>query len=133
MALSKEQILALAPDDASAKAGAALARKDQWVELGFSPEALWGLCKGSGQNPYQTQIDRSDLAAKCSCPSRKFPCKHSIGLMLLYSASPAAFSQKPVPDWVTGWLNKRKEAPKNPSGEAVAKQKTPDAAAKRAD
>lgn len=131
--ITEQQIRALAPDDASAKAGASLARKENWVELGMHPDALWGLCKGSGQNPYQTQVDLSDLAAKCSCPSRKFPCKHSIGLLLLYAASPAAFPQKPAPEWVAGWLSKRKEATKTPAGESAARQKAPDAAAKRAD
>ena len=43
---------------------------------------LWGLCAGSGKNPYQTIVDLSGPAYKCSCPSRKFPCKHALGLLL---------------------------------------------------
>ncbi|MDQ3283523.1 MAG: SWIM zinc finger family protein, partial [Acidobacteriota bacterium] len=30
----------------------------------------------------------TDLASKCSCPSRKFPCKHAVGLLVLGVQSP---------------------------------------------
>lgn len=32
--------------------------------------AVWGLCQGSGKDPYQTQIDLIGPAFRCSCPSR---------------------------------------------------------------
>lgn len=82
---TQEQILALAPDANSAKNGKALATSSKWSFLGCNDKAVWGECQGSGKKPYQTQIDLTQLAFKCSCPSRKFPCKHGIGMFLLFS------------------------------------------------
>lgn len=62
---------------------------------------------GSGKQPYQTRVSLSDLASKCSCPSRKFPCKHAIGLMFLSTGDPAALVRKERPPWVTEWLDSR--------------------------
>lgn len=108
MPLTKEQILALAPDDASAKAGSQLATPSKWVEKNVNEKAIWGACQGSGKNPYQTFIDLSNIAFKCNCPSRKFPCKHGLGLYLLYAQSPQLFSTTtPLPDNLTEWLEKR--------------------------
>ena len=47
--LTSDQVLALAPDAASARAGAALATPRQWVQVGADGErAVWGECRGSG-------------------------------------------------------------------------------------
>jgi hypothetical protein len=105
--LTTEQILALAPDAGSARNGQALAAARHWVTLGCNEQAAWGECQGSGQNPYQTQIDLSTTAFRCSCPSRRFPCKHGLGLFLLLAAQPAAFTQKAAPAWVSQWLSAR--------------------------
>jgi hypothetical protein len=107
--LSEEQILTLAPDESSKKAGKDLANPAKWVTKGASPRALWGECQGSGSKPYQTQVDTSNLAFKCSCPSRKFPCKHGLGLLLLSARQPGIFQQAEEPAWVSDWLNKRTE------------------------
>jgi hypothetical protein len=107
--LSEEQILALAPDDSSRKSGKDLASPGKWVTRGANAAALWGECQGSGSKPYQTQVDLGNLAFKCSCPSRKFPCKHGLGLLLLRARQPAQFVSTEAPAWVTEWLNKRSE------------------------
>lgn len=109
MNFTEEQILALAPDDASKKSGRDLANPSKWVTKGANDSALWGECQGSGSKPYQTQIDLSDIAFKCSCPSRKFPCKHGIGLMLLFCRQQKSFTENQPPGWAAEWLNKRNE------------------------
>ncbi|MDQ0932091.1 hypothetical protein QFZ49_002021 [Streptomyces turgidiscabies] len=89
-----DQVLALAPDVSSRKAGSKLGLAGPWSEAGSSDEGtVWGLCKGSGSKPYQTVVDIADAtgpAYKCSCPSRKFPCKHALGLLLLWAAEDGA-------------------------------------------
>ena len=71
---TQEQILALAPDASSAKNGVALATSRKWSSLGCNEKAVWGDFQGSGKEPYKTQIDLTEPAFKCTCPSRKFPC-----------------------------------------------------------
>jgi hypothetical protein len=123
-----DKIIALAPDDASAKAGRALATPRKWVTLGQNDRAVWGECQGSGSSPYQTQIDLSEPAFKCSCPSRKFPCKHGLGLFLLTDSDPKAFKQNEPPDWVSKWLETR-GAKKKAKKAADADAAPPDAEA----
>lgn len=104
---STEQVLALAPDASSAKAGRSLAGPHRWRDTGVSddPALLWGECLGSGSKPYQTVVDLSGPAYKCSCPSRKFPCKHTLGLLLLWAEGKA--SSGGPPEWAAGWQNAR--------------------------
>jgi SWIM zinc finger len=109
--LSEEQILALAPDESSKKSGKELASPGKWVSRGVNELSLWGECQGSGGKPYQTQVDLTNIAFKCSCPSRKFPCKHGLGLLLLYRRDKNAFSTTSAPSWVTEWISKRTDRP----------------------
>ncbi|MEO1378364.1 MAG: SWIM zinc finger family protein [Cyanobacteria bacterium J06635_10] len=97
---TQEQIVALAPDASSAKNGKALATSSKWSSLGYNEKAVWGEVQGSGKNPYQTQIDLSEPAFKCSCPSRKKPCKHGIVLFLLLISEPKLFTQNIPPESV---------------------------------
>ena len=109
MQLTEDQIYALAPDEASKKAGRDLAVPAKWVTKGINQLALWGECQGSGSKPYQTQVDLTAIAFKCSCPSRKFPCKHGLGLLLLRARQPGLFSDTDMPAWVNDWISKRSE------------------------
>lgn len=109
MQFTEEQIFNLAPDEASKKSGRDLASASKWVSKGFTEEALWGECQGSGSKPYQTQIDLRNIAFKCSCPSRKFPCKHGLGLLLYKARQPNDFAASTMPAWVEDWINKRAE------------------------
>ncbi len=102
-----EQIIALAPDASSEKNGRNLANPAKWLTLGKAEKAVWGECQGSGKNPYQTAIDLSEPAFKCSCPSRKFPCKHALGLFLLFAAQTGLFKTGNPPAFCAEWLEKR--------------------------
>lgn len=95
---------ALAPDDASLKAARGLASPRSWSMLGCDDRAIWGACQGSGKSPYLTQVDWSGPAFKCSCPSRKFPCKHGLALLLLLAERPGDFASAAAPEWVTSWI-----------------------------
>ncbi|MGP1387520.1 MAG: SWIM zinc finger family protein [Thainema sp.] len=129
-----EQVLALSPDDSSTKNAKKLAIATKWESLNQNDQAIWGACKGSGKQPYRTQIDLTEPAFKCSCPSRKFPCKHGLGLFLIFAAQPDTLQTAEPPDWVAEWLEKRnqrqqaqaekKAAPKDPAAQAkrVAKR-----------
>lgn len=122
---TQERVLGLAPDPSSAQAGQGLANARKWNNLGASARALWGECQGSGKTPYQTRIDLTEPAFKCSCPSRKFPCKHGIGLLLLFSSEAKLFAvtQDP-PEWVAPWLASRDERAEK---QTARRERTPDA------
>ncbi|RAJ68117.1 SWIM zinc finger protein [Streptomyces sp. KhCrAH-43] len=133
-----EQVLALAPDDASRKAGNKLGSAGSWSDTGWDVTgAVWGLCKGSGSKPYRTVVDTTGPAYKCSCPSRKFPCKHALGLLLLRAADDAAVPAGSPPDWAEEWLTGRRaraEAKARPAGsDGAAGPADPEAARKRAE
>ncbi len=105
--LSREQVLGLAPDASAAKAGLSQASRAKWPNLGRDEQAVWGECQGSGSTPYRCQAALDDGATKCSCPSRKFPCKHAIGLLLLLADGQAPEATRPA--WVGEWLISRAE------------------------
>lgn len=102
-----EAVLALAPDAGSAKAARGLVKPAKWPTLGANDAAVWGECQGSGSKPYQTQVDLSGPAFRCTCPSRKFPCKHGLALLLLRAGEPGLFSPSAPPAWVEEWLATR--------------------------
>src|SRR5688572_4958152 len=104
-----DQILALAPDPSSAKSGRDLSVARKWLTLGANAVCVWGTMQGSGKAPYQTSIDLSVPAFKCTCPSRKFPCKHGLGLFLIFVQQPDACTQDQPPPWTSEWLAKRAE------------------------
>jgi len=68
---------------------------------------LWGLCAGSGKNPYQVVVDLGGPAYKCSCPSRKFPCKHALGLLLNWAHGTVPEESAPA-DFAAAWLADRR-------------------------
>ena len=120
MDLSPDDIAKLAPDDASLKAAKGLANPGKWSMLQHDDDALWGACKGSGSKPYQVQIDCSGPAFKCSCPSRKFPCKHGLALLMLWQQCRPQFSSDMTPDWVSQWLASRKARTDKQQAKAAA-------------
>jgi hypothetical protein len=126
VALSADQIAALAPDPKALAAGKQSAAPRLWSALGRSESAIWGECKGSAV--YQVRVALDDLAAKCSCPSRKFPCKHALGLLFLAAASPEQLPSATAPEWVTEWLDKRSESAdrKKQRAEKAAEAAPPD-------
>ena len=108
-----DQVLALAPDAASRKVGSKLGAAGPWSGAGCSDEgAVWGLCKGSGSKPYQTVVNVADGAGPaytCSCPSRKFPCKHALGLLLLWADRDGTVPRGKAPDWAQQWIEGRRQ------------------------
>ncbi|MER7129175.1 SWIM zinc finger family protein [Streptosporangium saharense] len=104
---NRDQVLALAPDAPSRKAAQGVSSPGKWSGAGATAEAVWGECKGSGATPYRACVDLSEPAYRCNCPSRKFPCKHALGLLLLWSADAVPTAEEPA-DWAGEWLDQRR-------------------------
>jgi hypothetical protein len=138
---SADQVLALAPDAASRKAGSKLGAAGPWSGTGgFGEGAVWGLCTGGGGTPYRTVVDTADAsgpAYDCSCPSRKSPCKHALGLLLLWSGGEVDAAAGRAPDWAEQWLagrrgRTRENGVAGPAG-AASGPADPEAARRRAE
>ena len=104
---SADRVLDLAPDESSRRSAGALGRPAPWQGAGVAGDVLWGLCAGSGKNPYQVVVDLSGPAYKCSCPSRKFPCKHALGLLLNWANGALPEESAPA-DFAAAWLAERR-------------------------
>lgn len=92
---------AAAPDSDSGKNGRSLVLKNKLANLHISDDGnlLFGECAGSGKTPYSCSADflRPDQPTyRCSCPSRKFPCKHCLALLYAYALK-KPFTPAPVP------------------------------------
>ena len=124
--MTPEGVAALAPDVKVAAAGRKLGAPKSWESPGRSDDAIWGECRGSAV--YQVRVDLSDLAVKCSCPSRKHPCKHGIGLLFLHLETPLPTA--PAPDWVTDWLARRAASAKARKSPGNREEAPPDPGAK---
>jgi len=84
-----DQVLLLAPDKAAATAALAASTPGSWSAAGYDDQAVWGHYIATSAEPYAVAVDLSDDVAgpafRCNCPSRKIPCKHAIGLLLLHA------------------------------------------------
>ena len=137
--LTESQVASMAPDASALKAGRELANARKWLNMHHNERVLWGEVQGSGREPYRTQIDLGAVAFKCSCPSRKFPCKHGLGLMFIFSTQPEAVGRSTKePDWVSSWMERRaanadRPTPPPAPERPVADDKKSKEKAKRAD
>lgn len=121
--LDLKTIEALAPDQASLSAASKLTKRSNWPRLETNEQLglIWGECQGSGSNPYRVAFDTGDHGYKCTCPSRKFPCKHILGLMWIGATAPASFDRvDQTPEWVNDWLGRRRKTGQQPAQSAAS-------------
>lgn len=133
MDISLDSIEALAPDQSSLTAAKKLLKKQSWPSTGKSEShnSIWGVCQGSGANPYYTMVDLSNLGYKCTCPSRKFPCKHVLALMWQFSEQLHDFNEEELPTWVQEWHGRRRKSTSSepaPSGSPTENKNIKEAA-----
>ena len=100
-----EQVFALAPKPSSLAAAQPLAVPGRWLGTGANAQAVWGRCTGSSAEPYECVVDHVGVAMRCSCPSRVFPCKHALALLLLWARGQVP--QAEPPSFAAAWVAKR--------------------------
>jgi hypothetical protein len=91
----------LAPNAAAMNNARGVVLKRKLVGLFRSSDGtlLFGDCKGSGAENYRPSADFADPSKpvfRCTCPSRQFPCKHSLALLYAF-AQGSKFSEKEIP------------------------------------
>jgi hypothetical protein len=102
---SPEQVEAIAPSPAALSAARPLTTVTKWGHLGADDRAVWGSCRGSGAEPYDTMVDHVGVASRCTCPSRRHPCKHVLALLLLWCNGDVPYSGAPTN--VANWMQTR--------------------------
>jgi len=112
--ISESIVDAMAPNANAAGNARGLLLKGKLSDLRVDAEGtlIFCSCKGSGKSDYQTSVDflePGNPVPRCSCPSRQFPCKHALALMLAYCAGKSAFSVAEIPEDVA---SKREKAAK---------------------
>jgi hypothetical protein len=134
-----QQVLAQAPDGASVQAARRLTSLRTWSELGCTDSLVFGKCQGSGAQPYQVTVDLTGPAYRCTCPSRKFPCKHGLALLLLWvehgdAVGEAAAAADFAGEWAADRAHREATQRATAKGKAKGKAKAevdPEARAKR--
>ena len=123
----------LAPDASSQSAARRLSTPAHWSSTGAFEWLVWGLCRGSGSKPYQTVVDLAGPDYRCTCPSRKSPCKHALALLLLWAAGGVPEVLEPA-DFAAVWAESRKDRAAAAADRAtrVAAPKDPEQAARTA-
>lgn len=119
----------LAPNSATIKNAQGLVQKNKFASLHHSDtgDLLFGECQGSGSSNYRTSADFAmpeKPVFRCTCPSRQFPCKHSLGLLYAYIQG-KSFTAASVPDDLAAKREKaeKREEKKQEAADTPAKPK----------
>jgi hypothetical protein len=128
---SEETVINAAPDSSSLAAARKLAHPGPWSDSGSNDVLVWGKCQGSGKTPYQVSVDIVAPAYRCSCPSRKFPCKHALALLLLWSRGEAAEAGADAADFAREWADQRADRATAKERRQTEQPADPEAQAKR--
>jgi hypothetical protein len=102
-----EQAASFAPDAQVRRAYRQCLAPAKWLEMGKAEAGIWGLFQGSGRNAYKVRIDIVEPAFRCSCLSKKQPCKHAIALFVRWTLHQKLFTETIPPDWMAKWLKDR--------------------------
>ena len=97
LSLSLDDVARLAPDPKSVHSARQLLSLGYWSELGLSTDSVWGRCQGN--RLYNVGVDLTSLTGDCNCPSRKVPCRHVLGLLMLLASVPDALPVGDPPEW----------------------------------
>jgi hypothetical protein len=128
MGLTRGAIEAMAPDQSALTAASSLLKPAKWPVRARSGGLIWGECQGSGANPYRVVADTDEHGSKCTCPSRKFPCKHALALMWLFVDDGATFQDADIPAWVNDWMGRRRKGAAAAASGASSEAKSLDTA-----
>lgn len=104
-----EQVLLLAPDRAAAAAATTASDPGAWSAAGCDDEAVWGQYIATSAEPYEVAVDLGGPAFRCTCPSRKVPCKHCLGLLLMLAQQHVAPAKR-LP-FAQQWMQRRDRHP----------------------
>ncbi|MDX1665591.1 MAG: SWIM zinc finger family protein, partial [Saprospiraceae bacterium] len=106
MKWTNEKIQSLAPDAGTLERARKTARTRRWKLLEMKDDLLWGRCRSTGATLHKTAVNLQEEIFYCSCPSRPFPCKHVLSLLLLWYEGASFSPVETIPLWVVERLEK---------------------------
>ncbi|WP_420644744.1 hypothetical protein [Candidatus Leptofilum sp.] len=121
-----EQILGLAPDQFTLRAGRGLATPQKWIALHREDDIIWGIHPNGRSKTGETAVYLPTFATICTCKSRKTPCRHSLGLLQLWQQQAGKFTSHTKSKTVGAWI--RREKIKKYRGKRPTQPYTPDLA-----
>ncbi len=102
-----------------------MATPEKWQLLAHgsfnAQQFVWGITLTLKKKPLYTLISLNDKTAVCSCKSHKFPCRHSLGLLLLLHENPVAFSDTKPNKWVIEQQKRHQYSQKRRQQQVAAK------------
>ena len=85
----------MAPSPARFAAAEGISVPSRWAALGADRRAVWGRCRGSGREPYDTMVDHAEVAWRCTCPSRVPAVQARLGAARDVGPRPGAGGRRP--------------------------------------
>ncbi|PTM09326.1 MAG: hypothetical protein DA408_18590 [Bacteroidetes bacterium] len=113
---SYERLLALAPDASTLDQARRLFFARGWHVLEGNGDWLWGEYETKYGDVMQAAVRLEPPLFRCSCKSRRRPCKHSLALILLFLNRPEGWQvRNEAPDWVHALLGQPDTTAKVPA------------------
>ncbi len=111
-----EQILGLAPDQFTLRAGRGLADPQKWIALHQDGDTIWGIYPNGRNKTGETAVYLPTYAYTCTCNSRKTPCRHSLALCLLWQQQNHKFTRQTITHSVAAWVKREQNKQQRPNG-----------------
>ncbi|MCB8980246.1 MAG: hypothetical protein H6657_22775 [Ardenticatenaceae bacterium] len=117
-----EQILGLAPDQFTLRAGRSAATLESWPALHHDGRILWGTFASSSKRTEETAVHQPTRSFTCTCNSRKAPCRHTMALLLLWQENQSAFTPGAAPNRLTLWAKRQTLRSQRPASNSHAQE-----------
>lgn len=103
-----EQILGLAPDQFTLRAGRGLANPKKWIALHKESNIVWGIYPNGRNKSGETAVYLPTFTTICTCNGRKIPCRHSLALLQLWQQQADKFTSHTTTKTISTWMHRLK-------------------------
>jgi len=108
---SYERLLSFSPDTGTLEQARRLFFSKKWTTLEGNGEWLWGEYTTAYGDQFKAAVRLEPPLFKCSCKSRRRPCKHSLSLILLFlNRADNWIVKEELPDWLLQQIQTRKSS-----------------------
>lgn len=111
-----EQILGLAPDQLTLRAGHGLAEPQKWIALHRADDIVWGIFPNGRNKTGEAAVYLPTFSFTCTCNSRKAPCRHSLALLQIWQQHAPKFTNQPPNHSLFAWSKREQIRQQRPNG-----------------